>query len=169
MLREKFCEEEKAMRMKTTLAMVLLVCFTVTAGAKTVRLATFEAMMKAMEGGEHVRVVIHYAKCKLMVEGKEETAPNAIGGMELKTWEYFGKGVIRNDKAFVTASESVLINNPRLGYVINWVKVRIYDDKSVEIIARYLKPQTHEIVMDESFRGELSTGKDGKGVSCFVK
>lgn len=157
------------MRLK---AMIVVLVLTLSAGAawaKTVRVSTFEALMKAMEEGEHVRVVINYAKCKLMVDGKEETAPDAIGGMEMKTWEYFAKGVIRNPKAFVTASESVLINNPRYGYVLNWVKIRIYEDKSVEIIARYLKPQTHEIVMDETFRGELSTGKDGKGVSCFFK
>jgi hypothetical protein len=63
----------------------------------------------------------------------------------------------------------VLISHPRYGYVLNYVKLRIADDDTVEIIARYLKPGTYEVVMDETFRGALSDGKTEKGVACFVK
>ncbi|HRF60727.1 MAG TPA: VirK family protein [Fimbriimonadaceae bacterium] len=136
--------------------------------ADTRRLTTFPAMMDALKQGKVVHLVVEYAKCKLKVDGEEVKAPDAIGGMKLETWEYFAKGVIRNDRAYVASSETVLIAHPRHGHVFNYVRVRLYEDGKVEITARYLKTGTYEVVMDETFTGEISGGKDDKAVSLFV-
>jgi hypothetical protein len=119
--------------------------------------------MKAAREGFGLRAVIEYGRCKLLIDGKEESAPSATGGMHFNSWEQFDKGVVRNPKAYVTSSETVLIAHPRHGYVYNYVKVRVYEDGSVEIIARYLKTGSYEIVMDETFLGRL-----GEGVSFFT-
>ncbi len=126
------------------------------------KLTRFSDLMKAATSGADLRAVFDYARCKLIVDGKEEPSVKAIGGMRFSAWEFFDRGVVRNPKAYLTSSETVLIAHPRHGYVYNYVKVRIYEDDSVEIVARYLKTGTMEVVMDETF-----TGKLGEGVQIF--
>jgi hypothetical protein len=126
------------------------------------KLTRFADTYKAATNGADLRAVIDYARCKLLIDGKEEPAPRAIGGMVFTAWEFFDKGVVRNPKAYLTSSETVLISHPRYGYVHNYVKIRLYEDDSVEIIARYLKTGTYETVMDETFQGRL-----GEGVTLF--
>jgi len=132
------------------------------------RLTTFEAFFSALQAGRTVRAVIHYARCRLVVDGKDEPAPDAVGGMEFRTFEYFAAGAVGNEKAFVSASETVLIGHPRYGYVQNYVKVRVYEDHAVEIVARYLDPRTLKAVMDETFYGKIGDGRNGGGVSLFA-
>lgn len=134
-----------------------------------VRLRKFSELLGALKEGREVRVVVEYAKCVLKIDEKEEPAPNAIGGATLHSWEYFGRGVVRNDRAYIAASETVLIAHPRHGHVFNYVRFRFYEDNKVEITARYLKTSDYEIVMDETFLGELSSGKDSRGVACFTE
>jgi hypothetical protein len=133
------------------------------------RLSNFGALMDKLKGGYEVRVVVDYAKTKLVIDGKEEEAPKAIGGSKIDHWEWFDRGVVRNKLAYVAASSTVLIGHPSYGYVENYVRFRIYEDQSVEITARYLKGVEKEIVMDEIFKGKISNGKDEHGVSFFTE
>jgi hypothetical protein len=126
-------------------------------------LSDFPSLLEALRQGEEVRAVIHYALCRLTVDSTEVTSPDAIGGMNLSTFEYFARNAVRNPKAFVSSSETVLINHPSRGHVYNYVKLRIFEDNTVQIIARYLLPGTLEIVMDETFTCTI-----GDGVHLFI-
>ena len=137
------------------------------AGAAPRRLNNFESLMKSLQSGHIVKVVIEYGKCKLEIDGQAQPAPEAIGGVKFEPWEYFAKGVVRNDKAYVVSSETVLISSARYGHVYNYVRVRIYEDQTVEITAKYLKTGSFEVVMDETFRGTISTAKDKNGVHLW--
>lgn len=145
---------------------VLLFIFAANYNCQPLQLKSFAEIFDNIKAGAEVRVVIHYGNCKLFVDGKEETPPEDIGGMELKTFEYFGKGSIKNDAAFISASETVLISHPKYGYVYNYIKIRIYDNDSVEIIARYLDPKSYEVKMDETFRTKINNGKN-EGAAFF--
>ena len=129
--------------------------------AQPAQLKNYDELMSALKSGESVKAVIYYGKTKLIIEGKEEEAPNATGGMALNTWEYFDRGVIKNEKAYVTSSESVLIGHGYYGYVYNYAKLRIYEDDKVEIIARYLDPKTFDVKMDETFTSSINNGSEG--------
>lgn len=144
--------------MKRIYAALLFIFIAAAAEAQTIRLNSFEQLMHALESGEEVRAVIHYSKCRLLIDGVETTAPDAIGGMSLGVFEYFAKMSIRNEKAFVAASESVLISHPVYGYVLNYAKLRIYEDDSAEIIVRYLDPVNYEVKMDETFYTGINSG-----------
>jgi hypothetical protein len=74
---------------------------------------------------------------------------------------------VRNPKAFVSSSQTVLISHPRYGHVMKYVKLKIYEDNSVEINARYLSPTTYQVVMDETFYGSISSGGDNKAVYFY--
>jgi hypothetical protein len=159
--------------MKRTILMIAalsagLALPSVGAAAGPERLTTFEAFLGALESGRTVRAVIHYARCRLVVDGKDERAPDAVGGLDFRTFEYFARGSVRNPKGFVSTSETVLISHPRYGHVQNYVKIRIYEDHAVEITARYLDPATLKVVMDETFFTVIDDGRNGGGVSLFA-
>lgn len=132
-------------------------------------LKDFNELMGALNGGYNVSVVIHYAKCQLEIDGEiQENSPDAIGGMEIDVYEYFAPMTVYNKLAFVVTSKSKLIQNPiGDGYVYNYVKLKIYEDDSVIIIAQYIDPLTYKVIMDEKFIGMINNGKSNAGVFLY--
>jgi hypothetical protein len=132
------------------------------------RLSSYEDLFRAARSGREIRTVIEYAKTTITVDGKEEPAPDATGGMTFANWEQFAAGVIRNPLAYLVSSETHLINHPRHGHVYNYVRLRIYSDNKVEITAQYLKPGSFEVLMNQVYRGAISNGRDKNAVHLFA-
>ncbi|MFH0990797.1 MAG: hypothetical protein V1799_12355 [bacterium] len=103
-------------------------------------------------------------KNSLVVQSQE-----AIDGMSFTPFEFFARYSIRNPKAFVTSSETILISHRKYGHVYNFVKLRIFEDDPVEITARYLTPPSLQAVMVETFHGKISHGNDHQAFSLFQK
>ena len=79
--------------------------------AGTVQLKNFEELFEALTTGEQVRVVAHYGKCQLISDNEiQDRVPDAIGGMDIGTFEYFAPMSIGNTEAFVVFSHTSLIN-----------------------------------------------------------
>lgn len=135
--------------------------------AQTKQITSANQLFDNLKEGEGITAVINYNKCKLIIDGEETSAPNAIGGMKLLPFEYFAKMSVRNEKAYVTALETKLISHRGYGYVLNYVKIRIFEDNTVEIIARYLDPLTYEEKMDELFTALINDGKNDGGVFLY--
>ena len=126
------------------------------------KIETFTDLFTNLTAGEIVTTVIEYGKATLVSDSGATKSINAIGGMKLLPFEYFPRMSVRNEKAFVSCSESILISHPRYGFVINFIKMRLYDDGSVEIIAKYLDPLTYAVKMDETFKTQINfNGNDG--------
>ncbi len=138
-------------------------------GMAQTQLTSFPEIMDAAKAGKSLKAVFHYTQCRLITDNEEkEKAPEAIGGMSLSVFEYFAPNAVKNKKSFLVSSESHLIQNPLgEGYVYNYVKVKIFDDNSVKITARYLDPKTFEPLMDENFFGKLNDGKNEEGIYIF--
>ncbi|MGC9513460.1 MAG: hypothetical protein ACP5D8_07505 [Fidelibacterota bacterium] len=148
--------------------MLLISIFPLTIFAGPRLLSSYPALMKALNGGERVRVILHYGECDLYIDGeKAESSPGAVGGMDMETFEWFPAGLFGDHPAFVVASKSVLIANPiGDGYVINYVKIRVEENGSVTVTARYLNPQNHEVLMDETFKTQIFS-KQNEGAAYF--
>jgi hypothetical protein len=153
--------------MKKGIITLLLMLMSAALFAGTVQLKTFAELMDALKEGESVRVVAHYGKCQL-ISGNEikERVPNAIGGMDISVFEYFAKGSIGNEQAFVVFSHASLINYG--GYIYNYAKFKVKDDGKVTITAQYAEPNSFELKMDENFYGEMNNGKND-GAIYFYK
>jgi hypothetical protein len=135
--------------------------------SQSTQLKSFDELYETLMNGNDVNIVIKYGMTKLIIDREESKAPDAIGGMELSTYEYFAPGVVRNDKAYISCSETVLINHPFYGVVYNYAKLRIYEDDTVEITAQYLDPITYEIKMDEKFITIFNNGENDGGVYFY--
>lgn len=131
------------------------------------QLESFDELYKALLKGKEVRAVFHYAQCKMQVDSVFETAPEAVGGMPVNSFEHFAKGVVRNPLAFLTFSETILISHPRHGFIWNYVKCKVFEDNRVEINARYLTLKDYETVMNETFFGRINDGDNKEGVFFF--
>lgn len=133
-------------------------------------LGSFEEIYNNLVSGEIVRVIIDYSKCVIKTDTLVEYGPNCIGGMDIENFEYFAEGTVNNKLDYISCSETVLINHPRYNFVLNYIKLKIYEDNSVSIQARYLDPQTYEVKMVEDFYAEISNNINNlKGISFYKK
>lgn len=124
-------------------------------------------ILSALKAGGLVRVVLHYKDMALVDEkGQPQVAPDAVGGMDFGTYEYFAAGAVGNKEGYVVASHTQLIRHPRYGYVLNYVKVSVYDGGAVKIVAQYLSPTSYEVKMDETFTTIVADGTN-KGAAVF--
>ncbi len=125
--------------------------------------------MESLRSGEEIRAVIHYAKCgREHPQNKPDTIPDIIASMQITTWEYFSRNSIRNSHAFVVFSDSRLIENPiGKGFVFNYGKMRISDNDSVMVYARYLHPRSHRSMMYQRYRCRIDNGTGIHGISLY--
>ncbi len=212
-------------KLKAVVLLALGFCAAPASAGSPQRLTGLPEIMEALRAGGSVRAVIDYKQCKLLslkefsqtpagqdqtgdpaceltIQNKPQTcyyeAPesmNAVGGMQITTWEYFGRGFI-GPRAYLAASDARLISIR--GFVLNYGAIKIYDDNTVTVKVNYLKTAdeiapaapaetplmvkkdpagisgkklaAHEyvIAMDEQFSCSISGGKDGNGASFFA-
>lgn len=131
---------------------------------ETTQIKNFEGLLSTLDKGAQVRVVFHYAKCRLVVDSTEEKSPDVTGGMGIDEFEYFPAGSIKNPKGYLAFSKAVLISHRKYGYVTNYVKCRVFEDNTLEVNARYITPDKFETVMNETFYCTISNGENGEGV-----
>ncbi|MBI5532038.1 MAG: hypothetical protein HY898_04935 [Deltaproteobacteria bacterium] len=127
------------------------------------QLKSYGEMMDALLAGIRVRAVLHYAKCDL----GGSPGPDAVGGMDIGTYEQFAAGVVGNPSAYLATSETKLIQM-QSGKVYNYVKLKISEDGSVTISAQYLDPTTFAVKMDETFTCKIDDGSKTAGVALFA-
>ncbi len=154
--------------MKKLFILIIALLFTGAISAQK-QVTDFESIMDAMKSGNTVKAVFHYADCQQISNNEiQEKSPDAIGGMALKTWEYFAPMVFGNKNAFVVASKNKFIQNPiGDGFVYNYVKVKISDDNKVKITAKYLDAKSHEEIMTENFFTSINNGEEDSGAAYF--
>lgn len=156
--------------MKRLLYLIVGMMMCLPALAANKQLKSFEELLKVLEKGKEVSVVLHYGDCVLEYDGEiQDESVDAIGGMKIDVFEYFAPGSIRNEHAFLVASTSKLIKNPLgEGYVYNYVKIKVDENDQVVVTAEYIDPLTYEAVMHEKFYGEINNGKN-QGCVYFYK
>jgi len=133
-------------------------------------LKNFDELMTALNGGEQVRVIIHYGKCTLISDNEiEDKSPDAIGGMTIDTYEYFAPKAVRgNENAFVVFSENKLIMNPKgKGFVYNYGKFRIESTGKVKVTVMYIDPNTQEEMMSENFFTTFGESKTEQAIFFY--
>jgi len=126
-------------------------------------------VLAALSSGQRVRVVLRYKDMTLQDEkGQFQKAPDAVGAMDLDTFEYFAAGAVGNPEGYFAASHTQLIRHPRYGYVLNYVKLSVYDNGKVKVLAQYLTPNTYEIKMDETFTTVIADGTNTGGAVFYL-
>ncbi len=128
-----------------------------------VHLTSLDEIMDALEGGYHVRATLFYGDCTI----NGSAVIDATGGMAVDTYEWFAAGSIGNPQDYVAFSHSSLVLISGVHYY-DYVKVRVYADGSVQVIAEYLDPVTYTVDMYEEFDCDLDMG-DGGAVVLYAQ
>ena len=140
--------------------------------AQPKQIKSFDNLMDALNRGERVRCVIHYAKCTLIRNNElQDKSPEAVSGLDIDTYEYFARHVVRgNEKAFLVFSANHFIQNPiGRGYVYNYGKVRIDEEGKIIITVTYVEPLTLEETMNQKFYTDINDGKNNGGVYFYLQ
>lgn len=157
--------------MKKLLGILILLCLHLNmyAGGGNNQIKSYNELMAVLTSGKSVSVVIHYGKCKEIRDNEEvPKPPAAIGGMTIDTYEFFDTLAVKNKNAFVAFSESKLIEDPKSDdYIYNYVKIKVNDDNTVRVIARYLDAKTFEVKMDESFYTSINDGTNNGAIYFY--
>ena len=149
--------------------LIALLLVSVCSKSETVQLKNYTEVLDALTRGEKVIAVVHFADCLRTADGKESKSPDAIAGVPLLSFEYFGAGSITK-RAFISTSQTVMIYLAGFnGFVYNYTKVRAYDDNTVEITRKYVTTDKFEVQMDELFTGKINDGSNGKGVYFYIQ
>lgn len=125
-------------------------------------ITTYGDLLATLKSGARVRTVLDYGKCTLL----GQPGPNAIGAMNLDTFEWFGAKVLGNPKAYIAASENHLIRLPS-GFVFNYVRIKVIEDEKVQIEVKYLDPLTYAVSVDELIDCGISDGKTESGATFY--
>jgi hypothetical protein len=150
------------------IAAVLALFAVAATAAEPLLIRNFGELLTALKSGERVRAVFQYKAMTLTVEGKpEDKVPDAVGGMGLDTYEYFAAGAVGNKEGFLSFSQTQPIRHPRHGYVLNYIKVSVYESNAVKILAQYLDPKTYEVKMDETFTTTMGDGRNSGGAFFY--
>ena len=137
--------------------------------AATSQVVSFDDLLGALVRGERVRAVFHFQRCALTSDGQtQEHGPDAIGAMPLDTFEYFAPGSVGNKVGYLSFSSSVLVRHPSYGTIYNYCKVRASVDGQVRMSAQFLKADSLEVVMDETFTTRLDTGDGTAGATFWL-
>lgn len=123
---------------------------------------TYSDILTTLKAASRVRVVLDYSKCKL----SGMPGPDALGSMNLDTFEWFGPKVLGNPRAFLAASENHLIRLSS-GFVYDYVRVSVSDDEKVTVDVQYLDPVTFAVSVDETILCGISDGKTEKGATFY--
>ncbi|MBN1150645.1 hypothetical protein JXA84_05425 [candidate division WOR-3 bacterium] len=157
--------ERTAKMRKTVFTAIFL--FAPTLFSQTDSLYDYVSLKNNLLSGIQVRVVVHYGTCTVLIEGEPiQEPPDAIGGMNIDTFEIFSKGVFENEYEYLSFSGNSLVLL-RERHVINYVKFRVFENDSVSIRAQYVDPLSYEVLMDEEFLTMIRDEKGNGGVLFF--
>lgn len=158
--------------MRKLFLLIAIFFIAIATSAQPKQIKSFNELMDALNRGERVRTVIHYAKCTLIRNNEmQEKSPDAVSGLDIDTYEYFARMAVRgNDKAFLVFSANHFIQNPiGMGYVYNYGKVRIDEDGKITITVTYVEPLTLEETMNQKFYTIINDGKNDGGVYFYLQ
>jgi len=151
---------------KTVVFLIISFISTVSIGNPE-RINSISELLNKLKDGYTPRIIINYSLC-ISDNQDSEVTKEIIGGMTLDNFEYFSPGSINNPNGYIATSESHLIQHNKYGNVLNYIKIRFFDNEKVEIIARYLNPETFEVIMDQTYKSIINNSKNNGGVSLFL-
>ncbi len=132
-------------------------------------ISSFSALMEALKSGHEVRVVIHYMRCRQEGRDADTTSvPDISASLNIGTWEFFNRQAIGNPMAFVVFSEHKLIaHSKKSKYLFNYGKIKVFEDNTAMVDARYLHPRTYKTMMKQQYRCSISDGSATGGIEFY--
>ena len=155
--------------MKRFALIFILVAAAIGLSATTMQLTNFVELLNALQRGEDVQMVAHLGRSAYADE-QDVPTPDMTFGINIDNWEYYAPMAMGFEKGFIVFGETRLIASPLgEGYVHSYTQAIVMDDGSVELTYGYLDAATMEAVMDETFTGDISRGRNESSPFLFFQ
>jgi hypothetical protein len=128
-------------------------------------LTNYSDLFTAVTEGDAVRAIILLDKCIPASQNSEDS--QNIAGMNFTTFNAYQIQMGTQKKNVIATSIDMMVEHKTLGPVHSYLRLRIFDDNSVEVFSEYLDPKTYAKLGTFTFNCQLSNGKDNKGVRLY--
>ena len=150
---------------KKILIPLLLVTSQIVVAAQHVVLTNYNEIMTALTQGDEVRAIMKLDKCS--GDSNSAAVRGVVGGMSFTNFNKHHLIVAGEEKNVIATSINILIQHSVKGHVNNYVRLRLFEDNTVEIFSEMLEPKTYNQLSAATFHCKLSDGNDQNGVVLY--
>lgn len=130
-------------------------------------LSTYSETLSSITNGNTVRAIVFLDKCKAKTNSLLPNGRN-IAGFSFTNVNAYQIDTELGKKNVIATSIDVLVEHAKLGPVHSYLRLRIFEDNSVEIFSEYLDPRTFsKLGPSVSLNCNLSTKEENKGVVLY--
>lgn len=129
-------------------------------------LNSYAELLATLSKGYNVRAIINLNKCTST--NGSQNANDAIAGMNFTNFNKYQIPVGNQQKNIIATSITLLVQHPILGEVDNYVRLRVFEDNSVEVYSEYLDPKSFTELGSATATCELSDDKNQRSISLYV-
>lgn len=143
-----------------------MVCLNHIAFANTTKLlSSYTDLVQALAQGDSVRAIMLINKCSITKTAFDSN--EVIAGMNFSTFNKYAIHVGPQQKDGVATSRTILVEASQLGPVYNYVRLRVFEDNTAEILSEYLDPLTYKKLDAKTANCIVSNGHDQNGLLLY--
>jgi len=106
-------------------------------------LNTYNEVLHALSNGSHLQAIAGLSKCS-----PASTDNIQLGGIDFNHFLVYTLDTGGKKNHVIGMSNTIFVNKKELGYVFEYVKLRIFEDNSVEFFSQNLNPKDYSSVKD---------------------
>ena len=119
----------------------------------------FSEIKSSLISGNKLRMVIHFNKMDMFVNGSKVKGPNTVSGIEVNNFEFFNStSTGKKSTSFLTITNTQLVNHQVFGVVNNIMKANFFHNNTLEIQVTYSSLNNLKVLSQETFNSSLSLG-----------
>jgi hypothetical protein len=120
---------------------------------------TFSEIKKSLTNGNKLRMVMHFDKMDLYINGTKSLTSKKIVGFEVGQFEFDNTTLIGGKtNSMVIIYNGQLVDDVQFGLVNANVKTSLYQNESISVKVTYLSIENSKKVREETFNSTLKLG-----------
>ena len=144
----------------------LIISFSQLANTNTARIiSNYPQLLKAINQGDSIRAIMFINKCSITHATSDSN--DVIAGMNFTTFNKYQVEKGNQKINTIATSINMLVEDGKLGTVYNYVRLRIFEDNSAEILSEYLDPTTYKQLGSISANCTISNDHDKNGIVLY--
>lgn len=100
--------------------------------------------------GGNVKAVIDFSKCA--------PAAETMGSLNFSTFNKYLLNTGAQYKETIATATTVISHTNRLGYILNYVRLRVFKDNSTEILSEFIDPKNYVQLTSSAHSCKLNSG-----------
>src|SRR5579872_2572575 len=153
---------EVKMIKKIVLSSLILALSQVSHATSAQSITNYPDLLNSLSQGHSVRAIMYVNKCS--IASATNASNDVIAGMNFTVFNKYAVTVGTQLKNAIAISDNKLVEHSKFGPVYNYVRLRVFEDNSVEIFSEYLDPTTYKQLGSMTANCAISNGHDQNGI-----